>query len=89
MTPNELLILRVCCIAIFIFSSIIKLIAWFTAKKDTTIVKNYFLYFFKWYNVYSLYDNDYIELRDFMKTNNNTNRFIWIATMLFVITYFL
>ena len=89
MSQNEVLILQICCVIIFAISSIIKLIYWFAAKKESNHITNFILCFFKWYNVYAIYNNDFVDKRDFMKANNNTNKFIWIAALFFAITYFL
>ena len=89
MTYRELLILRICCIIIFIIASIIKLIHWFAAKKESSQISNFITYYFRWYSVYALYDNDFSDLRDFMKLNNNTNKFIWMAGIVFAVSFFL
>ncbi len=89
MTPKELLILRVCCAILFAFASLIKFVYWRNARNINPKTKGFFGFYFKWYSMYTLYDTDYADIREFLKINNFTNRVIWISSLLYIISFFL
>lgn len=88
MTPKELLIVRICCAILFAFASLVKLVFWRNARITNPNTKSLLYYYFKWHNMYSLYDTDFADIRDFLKTNNFTNRVIWISIILFIFSFF-
>ncbi len=89
MTPKQILILRIVCLILLVICSIVKFVYWYKAKKDNNHTKMFIVYYFRWFGIYALYDNDYADVRDFMKVSNATNRIIWPALIIIIASYFL
>jgi hypothetical protein len=89
MNPKELLILRVSCAILIAFASLIKFVYWKVARNTNPKTKKFFSYYFRWYSMYTLYDTDYADIRDFLKTNNATNRVMWISLALVIFSFFI
>ncbi|MCX6208936.1 MAG: hypothetical protein NTZ59_05400 [Bacteroidetes bacterium] len=89
MTPKELFYVRLICGFFIIFAFIVKFSFWKNAKNNESKIKikGFLNHIFIWYSLYDMFDSTNQEVKDFMKANNNTNKFIWISGALIVISF--
>lgn len=80
MSQDQIITILMICIAIILIASGIKLTAWLRAKKNGSTLRFFFSYYFKWFDMYALWDSTDELKKQFMKVNNNTNLVIWIVT---------
>lgn len=89
MSKNHLYAILGICIFVVLSASIIKLRYWIVAKKNGGKPQFLILQYFRWYSEYAIWNTQNDTERTFMKVNNHTNRFFWIAAAMAIAACYL
>lgn len=82
---NELTYLRIICIFFILIVVAVKYLLWANTKKENRRLRTFLYYFFTWFSVYSMYDNQ--DFKPFMKANNYTNLFMWAFAAILCVSF--